>query len=270
MKNEVVNLICQRLERDQEGLRQTFLRRNEKIGTRFVAVSNLLPDDLAHEIYRSLPSVNQMRLLSSFRERKYTFKQLDLAPSLLKDITVAIQDPKVVSLVEQITGISHQVPDPLLYAGGISIMTAGHFLNPHIDNSHDGERNHYRVLNLLYYVTPNWKPEYGGNLELWNHKVEECITIPSQFNSLVIMETNRKSWHSVNPIVYNGQRCCVSNYYFSTQSPEGEDYFHVTSFCARPEQKVRRAVSAVDNLARSGLRKIWRYGLGRKDVYKAQ
>lgn len=269
-KNELVRLICERIKRDQEELRQTFLRRSDKTGTRFVIISNLLPDALAHEIYQSLPAVSQMRLLSSFRERKYTFKQLDLSPNLLKEITIAIQDPKVVSLVEQITGIAHQVPDPSLYAGGISTMMTGHFLNPHIDNSHDGDRLHYRVLNLLYYVTPDWKPEYGGNLELWNDKVTQAITIPSQFNSLVVMETNRRSWHSVSPVVHGGQRCCVSNYYFSKQSPEGEDYFHVTSFCARPEQRLRRAVSMVDSLARNGLRKIWRYGLGRKDVYRPQ
>lgn len=269
-KDDLIGLICERITRDHEGLRRAFLQHHDVTGTRFAVVTDLLTDAVAHEVYRSFPSVSDMRLLSSFRERKYTFKQLDSTPRLLRDVTTAIQDAKVVSLVEQITGISHQVPDPSLYAGGISTMTTGHFLNPHIDNSHDGERLHYRVLNLLYYVTPDWRPEYGGTLELWNEKVTEALTIPSQFNSLVLMETNRRSWHSVSPIVHRGQRCCVSNYYFSKQSPEGQDYFHVTSFCARPEQRYRRAVSLVDNLARNGLRKVWRYGLGRSDVYKPQ
>jgi Rps23 Pro-64 3,4-dihydroxylase Tpa1-like proline 4-hydroxylase len=269
-KDDLVGLICERITRDQEGVRQAFSRRHDITGTRSAMVTDLLPDAVAQEVYQSFPSVNDMRLLSSFRERKYTSKQLDSTPRLLRDITTAVQDARVVSLVGQITGIAHQVPDPSLYAGGISSMTLGHFLNPHLDNSHDGARLHYRVLNLLYYVTPNWQPEYGGNLELWNEKVTKAMTIPSQFNSLVIMETNRRSWHSVSPIVHQGQRCCVSNYYFSKQSPEGQDYFHVTSFCARPEQRYRRAVSLVDNLARNGLRKVWRYGLGRKDVYRPQ
>jgi Rps23 Pro-64 3,4-dihydroxylase Tpa1-like proline 4-hydroxylase len=211
-----------------------------------------------------------MRRLSSFRERKYTFKQLDQVPAVLKDVTFAIQSPEVVAVVERITKIARQVPDPRLYAGGITLMAQGDFLNPHIDNSHDGERRLYRTLNLLYYVTPGWKPEYGGNLELWDDRVRSAVTLPSLFNRLVVMETNRHSWHSVSPVAHDGQRCCVSNYYFSARSPEGPDYFHVTSFSARPEQPVRRWIAAADNLARMGIRRIFRRGLGRRDVYRPE
>ena len=72
----------------------------------------------------------------------------------------------------------------------------------------------------------------------------------SQTNVLV-METGRKSWHSVNPVLCDAPRCCVFNYYFSEQSPEDEDYFHTASlffnrlFKARPEQKIRRAIASV-------------------------
>ena len=79
-------------------------------------------------------------------------------------------------------------------------MAKGHFLNPHLDNSHDGEQKNYRVLNLLYYVSPDWKPEFGGNLELWDESVKKPVEIPSLFNRLVLMSTNDKSWHSVNEV----------------------------------------------------------------------
>jgi Rps23 Pro-64 3,4-dihydroxylase Tpa1-like proline 4-hydroxylase len=46
-------------------------------------------------------------------------------------------------------------------------MTRGHYLNPHIDNSHDKFRADYRVLDLLYYTSPDWQVEFGGSLELW-------------------------------------------------------------------------------------------------------
>ena len=67
----------------------------------------------------------------------------------------------------QPTGMS---ADPSLYAGGISVMGQDDFLNPHIDNSHDGDQKLYRVVNLLYYVSPDWKEEYGGHLELWDER----------------------------------------------------------------------------------------------------
>jgi len=267
MKDSLIDLISERLEKNINELRLEFSASNDITNTRFVSIDNLLPKDLAEDIYLNFPKKEQMRSISSFRESKCTFKQLDEISSKLKDITFAIQSPKIVSLIEKITGISNQRPDSSLYAGGISLMTKGDFLNPHIDNSHDGERKYYRTLNLLYYVTPDWKVDYGGNLELWDKKVKKAQILPSLFNRLIIMETNINAWHSVNPIIYDGQRCCVSNYYFSENSPDKKEYFHVTSFNGRPHQKIRRAFSKLDNLVRNGVRLFIKKGVGKHDTY---
>jgi Rps23 Pro-64 3,4-dihydroxylase Tpa1-like proline 4-hydroxylase len=270
MQQTLARIIVERLEREADELARRFASPSATAPTRHLAIDGLLPEALARDFYPCFPVKERMRRLSSFRERKYTFKQLDQVPDRLKDVTFAIQSPELIAVIERITGIPKQVPDPHLYAGGITLMAKGDFLNPHIDNSHDSERKLYRTLNLLYYATPDWKPEYGGSLELWDDSVKSAVVIPSLFNRLVIMETNRHSWHSVSPVRHDGQRCCVSNYYFSERSPEGADYFHVTSFSARPEQAVRRWVAAADNLARMGIRRIFRKGIGKKDLYRQE
>ncbi len=156
---------------------------------------------------------------------------MDNYDALLEEAIYAFQDPRVVGLVQQITGLQALEPDADLYAGGISTMTKGGYLRPHLDNSHDGGQGRYRVLNLLYYVTPDWRPDYGGSLQLWDEgPLKTPRTIDSRFNRLVLMETNRTSWHSVNEIVHHGARCCVSNYYFSAIPPDTEEYFHATTF----------------------------------------
>ena len=94
------------------------------------------------------------------------------------------------------------------------MMSKEDFLNPHIDNSHDRDKKRYRKLNLLYYVTPGWEEGFGGNFELWDEKVKKERD-NFKFNRLVIMETNKQSWHSVNIVITDKIRCCVSNYYFS-------------------------------------------------------
>ena len=147
-------------------------------------------------------------------------------------------------------------------------MAQGHFLCPHIDNSHDGTRSYYRTLNLLYYVTPDWALENGGNLELWDDRVKHHTTIQSNFNRLAIMETTPWSWHSVSEVKAQRLRCCVSNYYFSKRSPTGEDYFNITAFSARPEQKFLRVVTWVDGRLRQAVRRFVPTGIGRKDVYE--
>ncbi len=141
-----------------------------------------------------------MRRLSSRRERKYTSKSLDAFDPLLTSITFAFQDLRIVERVAELTGLADVRADPDLYAGGISTMLDDDFLLPHIDNSHDRHQDLHRVLNLLYYITPDWSEASGGGLELWDHEAKERVEIGARFYRLVIMSTNDRSWHSVNAV----------------------------------------------------------------------
>lgn len=269
MQDVLTQRLIQRLEAEQDDLTRRFAASGAAVGVRHLAIDELLPDELAQQIATRFPQPSQMRLMDSFRERKHTSKEFDAFDPLMKDITFALQDARVVAVIERITGIRRQQPDPSLYAGGLSAMTQGHFLGPHIDNSHEASRSLYRTLNLLYYVTPGWRLEDGGHLELWEPKVRQRVTIESRFNRLVLMETTPTSWHSVSPVQRaEGVRRCVSNYYFSPESPTGQPYFNVTTFSAWPEQRWLRLVAAADGLLRNGLRMLVPGGLGRKDVYE--
>jgi Rps23 Pro-64 3,4-dihydroxylase Tpa1-like proline 4-hydroxylase len=267
MKEEIIQTIVKRLEKDADVLRADF-HAGKNVTTHFTAIDNLLPEEMAQKIYAAFPPTEEMRLLDSFREKKFTSKSLDKFDALISDITFAFQDKRVIQAVSRITDIEDPIGDPHLYAGGISSMTRGHFLNPHLDNSHDAEQENYRVLNLLYYCTPDWTAENGGNLELWNLDVTESVEIPSLFNRLVLMATNDKSWHSVNEVKTEGKRCCVSNYYFSPHSPNDYETTHVTYFQARPEQTFRRLITKADSDLRTFLRRVKKGGFAKKDLFE--
>ncbi len=269
MKEKLVGLIVEKLEKNAETISAAF-HKSGKINTKYAAIDDLLPVEVAREIAASFPPLAEMRLLDSFREKKYTSKSLEKFAPVISDITFVFQDERVIKTVAEITGIKNAVGDPNLYAGGISAMTRGHFLQPHLDNSHDLEQINYRVLNLLYYVTPDWKPENGGNLELWDKKVTASVEIPSLFNRLVLMSTNDKSFHSVNEVKAEGARFCISNYYFSPDSPNGYETAHVTYFQARPEQTLRRIFTKADSELRTVLRKVKKSGFSKKDVYEGK
>lgn len=269
MREELVKLILERLDRDAEAIKADF-QLEKGVNTKYCAIDGLLPADIAGRVAAAFPATEGMRLLDSFREKKFTSKSLDKFDPLISDITFAFQDPRVIEKIADLTGIKDAVGDPHLYAGGISAMVRGHFLNPHLDNSHDGEQKNYRVLNLLYYVTPEWSHENGGNLELWDENVTQPVEIPSLFNRLVLMSTNDKSWHSVNAVIVDDTRRCISNYYFSPHSPNGYETTHVTYFMARPEQKFRRLVTKVDSEMRTALRKVKRSGFAKKDIYEGE
>ena len=266
---EIANIIVDRLSNQKEHLKSSYLETTDKIA--FFYIDNLLPEDIALKIYKAFPKPEAMKVKKSLREFKYIEAQMDQHDPILEEAIYAFQDPRIVHIVSEITGIDHLEPDEHLYAGGISMMGDKQFLNPHLDNSHDKDINKWRVLNLLYYVTPNWDENSGGNLELWPNGLDNLqITIHSKFNRLAIMATHNDSWHSVSPISTNDKfRCCVSNYYFSADPLKPTDSFHVTSFRGRPEQKVVDKILQADIALRSGIRKIFKKGIvENKHVYK--
>lgn len=251
--------IVARLEAGKEALRSQW---NASGPVHHFYLDDLLPEEWARSIHAAFPDPAAMTLKKSLRELKYVAAQMDRYDKLLEEAIYAFQQPDVVRLVEEITGLKALEPDSMLYAGGISTMTRGQYLNPHVDNSHDKFRQRYRVLNLLYYVTPDWATDVGGNLELWPQgPTGNPVTVDSRFNRLAVMVTDRNSWHSVSRIRIDRNRTCVSNYYFSEHPVGGVDYFHVTSFRGRPEQPVRDLVLRLDIRLRMLIRKLFPKGI---------
>jgi Rps23 Pro-64 3,4-dihydroxylase Tpa1-like proline 4-hydroxylase len=225
---------------------------------RHLAIDDLLPDDLCRAIYPGESILSEAKLSNSLKERKRVAQDLKDRQPVIHEALYAFQDQRVIDAVANLLGLENLLADASLYAGGFSIMGQGDFLNPHIDNSHDGEQKLYRVLNLLYYITPEWEESYGGNFELWTPGLENRTQIHSKYNRLLLMETHTSSWHSVSKVEHDGLRCCVSNYYFSEQPLHGQpSYRHVTTFEARPEESVgRRLATKLDGLGRNAIAKL--------------
>ena len=234
--------LAQRLHEHRGDLRAQF---QAATPTRHCILDDVLPDDAARLIGSRFPDPGTLMQRSSIRERKRVGVDVGSYDPIVGDILFAFQDPAVCEEVRAITGHADYAPDPSLYAAGISVMADGDYLSPHIDNSHDGDGRVYRSLNLLYYVSPDWDPAWGGNLELWDRKVRTPTVAECRFNRLVLMETNPTSWHSVSTVHGPHARYCVSNYYFSVQSPVGHDYRHVTTFTGWPDEHAKRALLTV-------------------------
>ena len=253
-RRSIADLIHASLEPQIEQLAAEFQQPGR---IRSCQIVDLLPAELAGEVHDRFPAYDRMVLKRSIKENKHVAAQMNAFDPLLEEAVYAFQDPRVVEQIARITGLHGLEPDVDLYAGGISAMSKGAYLRPHLDNSHDKKRERYRVLNLLYYVTPDWQERYGGSLQLWDEGPRgEPRTFPSLFNSLVIMLTDKKSWHSVNEVRHDGRRCCVSNYYFSRRSPDEADYFHATSFRGEPGQVSADLVMRADNAVRTAALKL--------------
>ncbi len=255
MKENLIQLMVDRLTTAQASLTTQFNAKHPVSVARFFYLDNFLPDHIAQAIASQFPSPKKMHLLNSGGELKLKFSRIKETSDLIQAVHHAVQDPRVITCIENITGIQHQLPDHSRLAGGVSSLLKGYYINPHLDTSHDVDKQHYRVLNMLYYVSPDWKLENGGNYELWDERVENKLTIPCHFNRLLVMETNQTSWHAVSPVLVKEPRRCIFNYYFSEHSPTGKPYFHAAKtlalynplFKPRPEQTVRRWFSKLRN-----------------------
>jgi len=265
----ISNIIKNRIKILEFELQSQWNKKNS-CGENYCYVDNLLPEEITYKIYDLLLNIDptNWRENRSFREKKKGFFRLEKTNALISNVADAFHQKDVIKKIGKITSIDNLESDPSFYAGGISMMKKGDFLNPHIDNSHDAKKIKYRRLNLLFYISPNWDTLNGGNLELWNKNVKKKITITSMFNRLVIMKTNKISWHSVSKVKINKPRFCISNYYFTKNSPYEDDYFHVTSFNGRPEEKFKRIYSYFDNFIRQKISSTFNIGRGKKLVRK--
>ena len=267
-RKDFAQLIVDRIIQEKDRIKKQYDVSKNQIGYFFI--DDLLPPEITEIINNQFPSHDKMVQKKSIRENKYIAVQMNQYTPVLEELIYAFQDEKVVSLIKDLCEIEDLQPDENLYAGGLSSMKQSQFLNPHLDNSHDKERSRWRVLNLLFYVSPNWADSNGGHLEIWPNGLKQTqTTLHSRFNRLIVMATHDKSWHSVSPVTANASRNCVSNYYFSKTALSNSDKFHVTTFRGRPHQKIRNQFLKIDSFLRMNLRKIFKNGVvNNPHVYK--
>ena len=48
----------------------------------------------------------------------------------------------------------------------------------------------------------------------------------------------------------------INIYYFTKESPDGSDYYHVTSFKARKNETINKILYPIDNLVRTTVRNL--------------
>jgi Rps23 Pro-64 3,4-dihydroxylase Tpa1-like proline 4-hydroxylase len=242
--HQIADTIAGRLRGQREHLRR---RWQASSPFRHIEIDDLIPRVGAEQLAASLPDASRLNRQVNIRERK-SGGNPEVYSARLNLHLAALRDPSVIAAVSEITGIEELLAP---WPGSVSMMGRGDFLNPHIDHSHDDANLLYRVLNLLYYVSPDWKMENGGHLELWDKKISAATTIVSAFNRLVIFETNQVSWHSVSTVLAGGYRACVTSYYFSKVSPTGKNYYQVTTFAGRPEEPFKRIALKADGALRN-------------------
>jgi Rps23 Pro-64 3,4-dihydroxylase Tpa1-like proline 4-hydroxylase len=125
-----------------------------------------------------------------------------------------------------LTGIENLIPDPSLVGGGYHELKPGGFLKIHSDFNKHPDTKLDRRINVLVYLNKDWKTEYGGQFELWNETMTECVKkIDPIFNTMAIFSTTSKSYHGNPEIIKckeDNSRKSIAMYYYTNGRPELE------------------------------------------------
>jgi hypothetical protein len=169
-------------------------------------------------------------------ERKFSNTDPATWGPMLQEILAVLNSPRFVAFVGKLIGVENLVADPTLEGGGLHQSTTGGFLNVHADFTvHPHNRSLQRRANILLYLNPEWKPEYGGDLEIWSKDMKQCVERVSPVaNRVLIFSTERDSFHGhPDPMTCpdGTARRSLALYYFSH---EDDPVIRSTEYRARP------------------------------------
>jgi 2-oxoglutarate-Fe(II)-dependent oxygenase superfamily protein len=217
----------------------------------FVAIDGFLEPEFALEVARSYPTYQQAaKIGKSFQavheQRKTQVTDYALFPAPVQKLADALAAPELMATLSDIAGLPPLLWDDTFIGGGMHQTASTGLLDVHVDfNQHRINKN-YRRLNLLLYLNPVWKEEWGGKLELWNKDVSVCHhSFAPVFNRCVIFQTSEFSFHGVTAThcPEDVSRKSFAIYYYTREAPPGwEGRFHTTIFKARPDEYLKKHV----------------------------
>lgn len=254
---------------DRETLRQKFVSAQP---FPHIVIENFLVPGAAEEVAAAFPSferAGEQGFAFNFVNEQRKIQVTDAAkfPEPVRRLQEAISSPQFLSDLEFITGIPRLLADAELVGGGMHLTGAGGRLDVHVDFNVLEARKLHRRLNILLYLNPVWREEWGGQIELWDKDVRTChLRSSPALNRCLIFETSEISYHGVAAVSAPQEvvRQSFAAYYYTREAPPGwSGTPKSTVFKARPDETMRKFVQMpVEKLRRQlvdGLRRSKRW-----------
>jgi hypothetical protein len=161
---------------------------------------------------------------------KAVFEKIRSIGPAYADLDELVRTGEFRSLVTDITGIPDLCHDPYYFGGGTHENREGQGLDAHVDfNYHPVTRQHRRI-NLIVYLNPEWRDEWGGSLQLHRDPYlppshDDIHVVTPLLNRCVIFETNEYSWHGFPTIRLPQEKQGISRrsfalYYYTDTRPQ--------------------------------------------------
>ncbi len=190
-----------------------------------LVLHGLFPDSMLTAAKREAMQISASELKRDANRAQVKDETTHLPGPVSEELFRFLDGAEFTGLLEGVTGVKDLLPDPTHLYGGLHRFPAGGFTLVHRDfRRHPVTTLHHRV-NALLYLNEDWKPEYGGFLELWPSDMSAAAkTIAPQKNTLVMWETHDQTLHGLpDPLKCpeHDARVALAAYYY-TREPRAE------------------------------------------------
>lgn len=170
-----------------------------------VAIDDLFPKKFLDKVVEELPEgmimddgcLDKNRCRVNEEENKKSFiREEDMMGPYTKMLLSFMSSATFIEFLELMTGIPDLMTDPKRAGSGVHFVGPGGFLDIHADFNEQADLHLWRRVNTFIFLNPDWKPEYGGDLELWSRDMKSChASIPPIKGRFVIFTSTDFSYH---------------------------------------------------------------------------
>ncbi|MEM8994610.1 MAG: 2OG-Fe(II) oxygenase [Acidobacteriota bacterium] len=169
-----------------------------------VRIENFFSDDLCRRLYGQFPSFDpEARDELGWKAQKATREDVCALGEAYGAVDGLMRSPEFLALISRITGIPDLLYDPDYVGGGTHDNVDGAQLDTHVDFNYHPRRGWHRRLNVIVFLNPEWREEWGGcfgvHRDPWSADDEVRRFVPL-WNHAVIFETSERSWHGFDKI----------------------------------------------------------------------
>lgn len=207
-----------------------------------VVVENFFDIDYCKELVTNFPEIDDKWFLyKNPIEYKYALTDFNNYP-IYKNLYKLLQSEQCLDLIKKITGIENLENDHTLHGAGLHYHPKNGKLDMHLDYSIHPLLKKERRVNLIIYLNENWKPEWNGDIQLWDKDFTKCEKkLYPTFNTAIIFKTNDVSYHGLPVPIdcpINTGRKSVAIYYISDITNNMKNIRYKAKFRSLPSQPI--------------------------------
>jgi Rps23 Pro-64 3,4-dihydroxylase Tpa1-like proline 4-hydroxylase len=222
----------------------------------YIHLTDFLEPAIAQAVADEFPQSNSSAWIQykHFNENKAGLTKREMFPPLLGKLADELNSAEFLAWLSDLTAIPSLLADPTLEGGGLHQSGRGGFLNVHADfTMHHHEKNWRRRINLILYLNPDWQPQWGGAIELWDEQMKHPVaSVAPLLNHALIFNTTDTSYHGFPEKVAcpeNVSRKSLALYYYTLEQ-DSSYVARSTNYQARPaDSKSKAALIWLDKKA---------------------